>query len=157
LSAKATIKTADKFSSEIAEVMQVKMMPYSLSIDSALKLLPKSVTNMHLLAFGGHGRKDVKGDCWAFQIHDTDQLVGKERAARHIKCLRLPFEIGQQPMIVLEKAIADRFCEFGASHIATPAMAICVTALKCKIGRTTDDDLWPALVQHGLSGYIKDD
>lgn len=116
---------------------------YTESTDHARTLFPKSVTNFHLFSFGGHGRKDVAGDCWGCQVHDMAQLIGAARAARRVKRLKIPFEVLAQPRVVLERAIAEQFCDFGTTHAATPALAVCITALKVLCGRTVDDDLWP--------------
>jgi hypothetical protein len=118
-------------------------MAFTRSIDAALTLLPATATNRHLYSFGGHGRDDVKGDCWGFQCHDRAQLMGVERAERQVKNLKPSFEVDGLPMVILRKAIAEHFCEFSSTHAATAALAICITALKVRSGHITDDDLWP--------------
>jgi hypothetical protein len=104
------------------------------SIDAALQLLPSTATNKHLFSYGDHGRNDIEGDCWGFQCHDRAQLMGEEHADRHVKNLKISF-------VVLRKSI--HYCEFSSRHAATAALAICITALKVRSGRITDDDLWP--------------
>ncbi len=120
---------------------------YTTDFEAAYSLLPASVTNFHLFTFIGHGRDDVPGECWGCQVHDRAQLIGAERASRGVKRLRLP-RMNQPLRIEVESAIAEQFCEFDATHVATAPLAVCVVALKVIIGRSSDDDLWS---EHGAA------
>lgn len=131
----------------ISDALGVGMRQFTTSFSCAYALLPQSVTNFYLFSFGGHGRDDKEGDCWGCAVHDRAQLVGEERAQRTIKRLNRSFKVDMPPSILYGLAIAEQFCEFSLTHAATPALAICGVALKVRIGRTTDDDLWPECQQ----------
>jgi hypothetical protein len=118
--------------------------PFTTSFSAACRLLPPTTTNFHLFSFGGHGRSDVDADCWGCHVHDRAQLVGKERAKHQVKRLSVSFTISQGPKILLEKAIAEQFCDFGSTHLASAPLAVCVVALKVRIGLMVDDELWAA-------------
>lgn len=107
---------------------------YTCSVDAAMSLLPPTAVNHNLFSFGGHGEKHITGHAWAFQFHDTAQLVGAERAKAEVKRLRMGAASGSTlrtvPKEIFEKAIAQQFMQFYASHAANPAIAVCIAALK---------------------------
>jgi hypothetical protein len=123
----------------VAQAMGMAPACYTTSFCAARSLLPTSVTNFSLFSFGY--RNDERGDYWGCRVHDRAQLVGIERAKRGVKSLQLPITLGEEPRVLLERAIAERFCEFSVTHAATPFLAICIISLKIRIGKTTDDDL----------------
>lgn len=109
---------------------------YTSSIDAALKLLPGSACNHDLYSFGGHGRGDIGSTAWGFNFHDMAQLVGKARAKKRIARMRkdsaLMGKLRGPPVEMMEQAIAEQFMEFTGTHAATPAIALCIAALKAR-------------------------
>lgn len=133
----------------IGDTYGIDATNFTTSFEQAYGLLPISVTNFNLFSFGV--RDGAIGDgWWGCRVHDQAQLIGAERAQRLTKRLKLPLRLGGEPQVFLERAIAQQYCEFSTTHTATAVLAICTVALKVRIGRTTDDDLWPEprIVQH---------
>jgi hypothetical protein len=140
----ARLKAATKGSVEldqvIVETLDVPMACYTTSFSAAYSLFPASVVNFSLFSFGQRNEKDLRDRYWGCRVHDCAQLVGIERAKHHVKSLQLPIMLGKEPRIMLEKAFAERFCEFSMTHVATPFLTICGVAIKVRIGQTMDDD-----------------
>jgi hypothetical protein len=139
---KAATKGSVELDQAIAETFGVPIACYTTSFSAAYSLFPASVVNFNLFSFGGQrNEKDLRDAYWGCRVHDCAQLVGSERAKRNVKSLILPMRLGKEPRIMLEKAIAERFCEFSITHVATPFLTICGVAIKVRIGQTMDDEL----------------
>jgi len=128
-----------------AQVLELPRDHYlwTSSLDAAMTLLPKTATNHHLISFVGHGRKEVATDhCWAFSFSDTEMLMGKRAATEQIARMEADYPAifgrseAKAPMLKMERAIAEHFMVFNATHAATPALAVCEAALLRLINMT---------------------
>jgi hypothetical protein len=109
---------------------------YTKSIDDAMTLLPESACNIDISSFVGHGRKDIGETAWGVSFHDQAQLVGTERAkaqvARLIKGTTFESHHRGAPVVTMEKALAEHFCQFSGTHTPNAAIALCIAALRAR-------------------------
>ena len=110
---------------------------YTTSLDAALTLVPETACNHQLFSFGGHG-VEIDGFpkmAWGFGFADTAQLMGERAAKEEIERMICAVGWGDfagPPRVKMEKAIAEHFIEFNCRCAATPALALCIAALKAR-------------------------
>ena len=116
---------------------------FSQSLDAALTLLPDTACNHKLFSFGGHG-VEIDGfpkTAWGFGFSDTAQLMGERAAKEEIERMTHMSGWGDfsgPPRIKMEKAIAEHFIEFNCRCAATPALAVCISALRARQAKAED-------------------
>jgi hypothetical protein len=106
---------------------------YTNSLDAALTLMPDTAINFHLFSFIGHGVAEFGKTAWGFGFADTAQLMGARAAKEDIERMKHAVGWGEfvgPPVIKMEKAIAGHFIEFNCQCAATPALALCIAALR---------------------------
>lgn len=114
--------------------IRTRALPYTVSVNIALRCLPESAVNHDLYSLYGHGKARLPQTAWGFRFHDSAQLMGERAAREEIRRTRRASIFGKELRGPAEeymtKAIAEHFLEFYCHSAATPAMAIMAAALR---------------------------